>query len=51
LEASNPLLVWTRMMETAWSPWVRGISTALTPSVRPPSLPGFDPGSHSRADP
>jgi hypothetical protein len=50
LEASNPLLVWTRMMEAAWSPWVRGISTALAPSVRPPSLPGFDPGSHGRAD-
>ena len=51
LEVSNPLLVWTRLMEAAWSPWVRGISTALTPSVRPPSLPGFDPGSHDRADP
>src|SRR3954469_14113882 len=25
LEVSNPLLVWTRMMETAWSPWVRGL--------------------------
>src|SRR3954454_13641423 len=49
-EVSNPLLVWTRMMEAAWSPWVRGISTALAPSVRPPSLPGFDPGSHGRAD-
>src|SRR3954467_7625705 len=51
LEASNPLLVWTRMLETAWSPWVRALTTALFPSVRPPSLPGFDPGSHSRADP
>jgi len=51
LEVSNQLLVWTRMMETAWSPWVRGLTTALAPSFRPPSLPGFDPGSHSRADP
>ena len=51
LEVSNPLLVWTRMMEAAWSPWVRGLTTALPPSFRPPSLPGFDPGSHSRADP
>jgi hypothetical protein len=51
LEASNPFLVWTRMMETAWSPWARALTTALSPSVRPPSLPGFDPGSHSRADP
>ena len=51
LEASNPLLVWTRMMEAAWSPWVRGLTTAFSPSVRPPSLPWFDPGSHGRADP
>ena len=51
LEASNPLLVWTRMMEAMWSPWVHGLTTALSPSVRPPSLPGFDPGSHDRADP
>ena len=51
LEVSNPFLVWTRMMEAAWSPWVRALTTALSPSVRPPSLPGFDPGSHSRADP
>ena len=51
LEASNPLLVWTRMMEAAWSPWVRGLTTAFSPSVRPPSLPGFDPDSHGRADP
>jgi len=51
LEVSNPFLVWTRMMETAWSPWARALTTALSPSVRPPSLPGFDPGSHSRADP
>ena len=51
LEASNPLLVWTRMMEAAWSPWVSGLTTAFSPSVRPPSLPGFDPGSHRRADP
>ena len=51
LEASNPLLVWTRMMEAAWSPWVRGLTTAFSPSVRPLSLHGFDPGSHHRADP
>ncbi len=51
LEVSNPFLVWTRMIETAWSPWVRALTTALSPNVRPPSLPGFDPGSHSRADP
>ena len=51
LEASNPLLVWTRMMEAAWSSWTRGLTTAFSPSVRPPSLPGFDPGTHGRADP
>src|SRR3954451_23594222 len=51
LEASNPLLVWTRMMEAAWSPWVRGLTTAFSPSVRPPSLPGFNPGSYRQADP
>ena len=50
LEASNPLLVWTRMMD-AWSPWVHGLTTALSPSFRPPSLPGFDAGTHGRADP
>ena len=22
MEASNPLLFWTRMMQTAWSPWL-----------------------------
>ena len=51
LEVSNPLLVWTRMMEAAWSPWVRGLTTAFSPSVMPPSLPGFDPGTHGRPDP
>ena len=51
LEASNPLLVWSRMMQAAWSPWVHGLTTALSPSFRPPSLPGFDPGSHGRAEP
>jgi hypothetical protein len=32
LEVSNPLLVWTRMMEAAWSPWARcsGSIRALT---------------------
>ena len=51
LEASNPLLVWSRMMQAAWSPWVYGLTTALSPSFRPPSLPGSDPGSHDRAEP
>ena len=51
LEASNPLLVWTRMMEAMWPPWVGGLTTALSPSVRPPSLPGFDLRSQRRADP
>ena len=51
LEVSNPLLVWTRVMEAAWSPWVHGLTTALSPSFRPPSLPGFAPCSHGRADP
>src|SRR5215210_5109624 len=50
LEASNPLLVWTRMMEAAWSSWVHSLPTTLSPSFRPPSLPGFEPGSHGRAD-
>ena len=50
LEASNPLLVWTRMMEAMWSPWVRGLTTAFSPSVRPPSLHGFAPGSCRQAD-
>ena len=27
LEASNPLLVWSRMMEAAWSPWVHGLTS------------------------
>ena len=36
LEVSNPLLVWTRMMQAAWSPWVHGLTTALSPSFRPP---------------
>jgi hypothetical protein len=51
LEASHPLLVWTRMMQAAWSPWVHGLTKALSQTLRPPSLPGFDPGSHGRADP
>src|SRR3954447_15904787 len=51
LEVSNPLLVWTRMMEAMWSPWVGGLTTVLSPSVRPPSLPGFDLRSQRRADP
>ena len=50
LEVSNPLLVWTRMLEAAWSPWVHGLTTALSPSFRPPSLSGFDPCSRGRAD-
>ena len=51
LEASNPFLVWSRMMEAAWSPWVRSLTTALPPSVRAPPLPGFDRGALGRADP
>jgi hypothetical protein len=51
LEANNRLLAWTRMMQTAWALWVHGLTIALSPSFRPPSLPGFDPGSHGRADP
>src|SRR3954468_19310929 len=50
LEVSNPLLVWTRMMGTGWAPWVARPPTAPSPSFRPPSLPGFDPGSQGRAD-
>ena len=48
LEVSNPLLVWTRMMETAWSRW--GPVSHGSPELKPPSLPGFDPGSQGRAD-
>ncbi len=51
LEASNPLLVWTRMMEAAWSPWVHGLTSARSLRHRPPSLPSFDPDSYGRADP
>jgi hypothetical protein len=35
LEASNPLLAWTRMMEAVWSPWVRGYTAALGEPARP----------------
>src|SRR3954463_16122911 len=45
LEASNPLLAWTRMMQTVWSPWLGGPMTALSQADRPSSLPGFDPGA------
>ena len=52
LEASNPLLVWARMMEAAWSSWARGLTTAFSPGFSPPSLlRSFDPGSHGRPDP
>ena len=44
LEASNPLLAWTRMMQTAWSPWLGGLTAALSPFERPSSLP--DSRSH-----
>jgi len=30
LELSNPLLVWTRMMEAAWSPWMRALAAVLS---------------------
>jgi len=35
LEASSPLLVWTRMMQAAWSPWVRGLTAAPGQPARP----------------
>src|SRR3954464_1678010 len=35
LEASNPLLAWTRMMEAVWSPWVQGLTAALGQPARP----------------
>jgi hypothetical protein len=35
LEASNPLLAWTRIMEAVWSPWVRGLTAALGQPARP----------------
>jgi hypothetical protein len=38
VEASNPHLVWTRVMEAAWSPWMRGLTAALSQSSRPLSL-------------
>src|SRR3954465_8701289 len=40
LEASNPLLPWTRMMEAVWSPWVRGLTAALSQPARPSPLVG-----------
>jgi len=33
LEASNPLLTWTRMMQTAWSPWLGGFTAVLSPAI------------------
>jgi hypothetical protein len=36
LEISNPLVVWTRMMEAAWAPWIGARTPALTESSRPP---------------
>ena len=38
LEASNPLLAWTRMMQTAWSPWLGGFTAALSMLSREPSI-------------
>src|SRR3954470_3247109 len=35
LEASNPLLASTRMMEAVWSPWIRGLAAALSQPARP----------------
>ncbi len=35
LEARSPLLVWTQMLEAAWSPWVRGLTAALGQPARP----------------
>ena len=37
VELSNPLLVWTRMMQAAWSPWMRAPS-ALTGRSEPASI-------------
>ena len=44
LEVSNPLLVWTRMMEAAWS-YAAGGSAAgdLTRAIRVPGLSGAGP--------
>ena len=37
LEMSNPLVVWTRMMDAAWSAWMGGPAAALSkrPAPRP----------------
>ena len=35
LEISNPLVVWTRMMEAAWAPWIGARTPALTESSSP----------------
>ena len=50
LEASNPLLVWTRMMEAAWSPWCAG-SPQHSPRASDHHPARFRSGSHGRADP
>src|SRR3954451_19181349 len=35
LEASNPMLAWTRMMQTAWLPWLGGLTAAPSQTTRP----------------
>ncbi len=34
MEASNPLLFWTQMMQTAWSPWLPQIPVQQTAEER-----------------
>ena len=36
LEISSPLVVWARMMEVAWAPWIGARTPALSESSRPP---------------
>ena len=36
LEASNPLLFWTRVMEMTWSPWLSGRIDAPPEPLRKP---------------
>jgi len=35
LEASHPLLVWSQMMQLAWSPWLAGFSEETVSLLRP----------------
>jgi hypothetical protein len=36
LEASNPLLFWTRVIEMTWSPWLSGRIDATPERLRKP---------------